>query len=185
VHILANSIMNSTPTLLPSAPPRLEGGPPARVYRMPPDAVQVYQSRALAQLLPVLSIALFAGLLVGSRGLPGAPLDFAIAGLMLLGLLVVGSATILRLTRRAWEGYELHLAGDTLIQRSAYHPEIRLQRQQVASIQEHPGRSLVVRSAEQGQDIHIPAGIEGYAGLRSIIASWAPVEGKQAVLKPD
>ncbi len=161
------------PTAAPAAP---AGSPPPRLYRVPPEAIQVYQIRALAQLLPVLSIALLAGLLVGYRGLPDTPFDYAVAGLMLVGLLVVGSMTILRSIRRTWEGYELLLTGDALIQRQANRPEIRLARSKVTSIEERPGRSLVVRGAEPDQRIQIPAGIENYASLRAQLAGWAPVE---------
>lgn len=163
-------------TSLPTPPLAPEGSVPSRVYRVPPEAVQVYQTRALGQLLPVLSVALLAGLLVGYRGLPDTPVDFAIGGLMLLGLLGVGTITILRLIRRTWEGYELVLAGETLIQRQASRPEIRLRREQVTGIQERPGRGLLLRAAEPGQSIHIPAGIDGYTGLRAHLAAWAPVE---------
>jgi hypothetical protein len=94
----------------------------------------------------------------------------------LLLVLVVWSYRRRVATLRArWAAFELVLEEDALLREVPGMPPMRLAREDVVSVEEHP-LGLVVRDRGE-RALAVPRELDGYADLRERLAAWSPIAG--------
>jgi hypothetical protein len=144
-------------------------------HRLRPEA-----SRATAQrmnrrfaltflLVVVLVVAAHLAGLRDDRGAGGLAVPFAIL-LVLAGLSY--RRRMIRFRAR-WDSFEIAIGDDAIAREVAGIPPIRIDRKDVASIQEI-GAGLAVRSTA-GQGLVVPRELAGYENVRDRLAAWRPI----------
>ena len=86
------------------------------------------------------------------------------------GLLMRGAKYLMR---RYWGSFGVRLDGNTLTLYSR-RGQYRVTRESARELVESPGRGLTI-SREGKRDVWIPAGLDGYEGLKDRLSDWRPV----------
>lgn len=151
-------------------------------YRLSETALPNEEKRIHTSYLPTLVLVVAASAVVFvalgiSKG--ATPKLMMIYGLIMAAyiacLLVWYPRRMKRRLIRCWETYELEIGHDYLLRRQAGIPDLRLQFDEVQTVEHVQGRYLRVIGKTKGRVIAIPEGIDQFDNVLKTISSFCPV----------
>ena len=151
-------------------------------YRLLPTALPSEQKRIRSSYAPtlvlvvVLSAVVFVALGIRQGATPKSMIPY---GLMMIAYVVYLAVWYPRRVRRrlikCWETYDLEIGRDYLLRKQADIPDLRLQFDEVQTVEHVQGRYLRVIGKTQSRAIAIPEGIDHFEQVLETVSSLRPV----------
>lgn len=144
-------------------------------YKLTPAFFSQMRKRIFTFGVPLCGLLAFVGIWVGTKG--NISSSSIIIAIPLLGsVLGFGLFSSLRQQQRLWASYRL-VVGEHYIKRIQQGmPEITIAKNELSKITEAAGGGLMVQASAPDRQIVIPATIENYSELRSLLSGWHAIQ---------
>ncbi len=144
-----------------------------KTYTVKPEGINPLQKRMLI-FGTVFMVIVLAGVWLIMPDIP--PLAF---GFVVLFLLIFGGMGFRRGMKRlaeTWPSYILIVGDDYLLKQQAYYPDIRINREEIKTIQKIFTGEISVRTRDWKKFIVIPPSLVGIEEVETLLRQWKPIK---------
>lgn len=144
-------------------------------YKLAPEYFKQLEKRFYLVVLPIILFTVLGVIYLSILRL-GFSFSVVIVALLLILCVVFSFRKSLTRQKQSWASYQLTIDEDTIRRTQNGYVSVDISKDNVSGIIEYPGGSIVVKAEMQNKQIVIPAFLERYLDVRSLLNQWHPID---------